>query len=167
MMPTLKAILLLSLVLGVLSGSLTITDVMLSDQSTTSNLVGSIMGGTKLYIKGLGFSKVMSENNIFVGNFLCNLEDGATDTTILCTTSAAIPYKEYNNLEITVSVTGVGTATAPKKFSYVAGQTPVLYTVYPSVSYGGRGTKLSLYGIPRINNLGADKDQGTLYNNSR
>jgi hypothetical protein len=97
---------------------------------------------------------------MFVGTFPCNMEDGATDTTILCITSPAIPYKEYPNLEISVSVAGVGTAIAAKKFSYLASQTPVLNTVYPSVSYGGQGTKLSLFGIPRINDLGADKDQG-------
>lgn len=59
-MPTLKKLLLFSLMVWALCGSLVITDVMLEDQSTTSDLVGSIMGGTKLYIKGLGFSKIMS-----------------------------------------------------------------------------------------------------------
>lgn len=97
---------------------------------------------------------------MFVGQFPCMMEDGATDTTILCITSPAVPFKEYYFLDITVSVTRVGTVTASKKFSYVMSQTPVLYTVFPSVSYGGKGTKLSLYGIPRINDLGADKDQG-------
>jgi hypothetical protein len=97
-MPTMKAFLLIFLIVCVFSDSLTITDVMLEDQSTTSNLVGSIMGGTKLFIKGLGFSKIMDQNRIFVGPFLCNMEDGATDTTILCITSPATPYKEYYNL---------------------------------------------------------------------
>jgi hypothetical protein len=58
-------------------------------------------------------------------------------------------------------------ATAPKRFSYVADQTPVLNAVYPSVSYGGKGTKLAWYMVPRIKNLGADKDQGTIKINSR
>ncbi len=33
----------------------------------------------------------------------------------------------------------------------------------PSVSYGGKGTLLNIYGVHRIFNLGADKDQGDVY----
>lgn len=31
------------------------------------------------------------------------------------------------------------------------------------MSYGGKGTKLYFYGVHRIYNLGADKDQGDVY----
>lgn len=74
---------------------------------------------------------------MFVGDFPCKLQDGATDTTILCTTSPTDSLKEYYNLPITVNVLGIGQATATEKFSYVNGQTPILYNIYPSVSYGG------------------------------
>lgn len=52
---------------------------------------------------------------------------------------------------------------APQKFSYTHGQTPYIYSIFPSVSYGGKGTKLYFYGVHRIFNLGADKDQGDVY----
>jgi hypothetical protein len=52
---------------------------------------------------------------------------------------------------------------APQKFSYTNGQTPYLYSVTPSVSYGGKGTKLYFYGMHRIFDLGGDKDMGDVY----
>lgn len=54
-------------------------------------------------------------------------------------------------------------ATAPQTFSYVFGQTPIINSVSPSVSYGGSGTLLNFYGLHRIINLGADKDMGDVY----
>lgn len=72
-MPKVKALLLLALVIGVCFGSLTITEVVLEDPATTTNLYGSIMGGTKLYIKGLGFSPIMSQNTMFVGPYPCKM----------------------------------------------------------------------------------------------
>ncbi len=56
-----------------------------------------------------------------------------------------------------------GSVVAPQTFSYTYGQTPYLYSVTPSVSYGGSGTLLNFYGVHRIFNLGADKDQGDIY----
>jgi hypothetical protein len=56
-----------------------------------------------------------------------------------------------------------GSVTAPQKFSYTYGQTPYLYSVSPSVSYGGEGTKLAFYGVHKIFDLGADKDMGDVY----
>jgi hypothetical protein len=70
-------------------------------------------------------------------------------------------------LDIVVIVGGdtnfQGAVVAPQKFSYTFGQTPYVYSVTPSVSYGGSGTLLNFYGAHRIFNLGADKDQGDVY----
>lgn len=55
---------------------------------------------------------------------------------------------------------GIGQAVANEKFSYVNSQTPTLYNIFPSVSYGGEETLLYLSGIHRISYLGADKDLG-------
>jgi hypothetical protein len=58
-----------------------------SPDSTTGVLSGSVRGGTKIYIKGLGFSTRASDNKIFLGNFPCPIPaDGATDTVLVCET---------------------------------------------------------------------------------
>ena len=62
-----------------------------------------------------------------------------------------------------MNVLGIGQATATEKFSYVNWQTPLLYNIFPSVSYGGEETLLYLNGVHRISNLGADKDLGKKY----
>lgn len=61
-----------------------------------------------------------------------------------------------------MNVLGIGQATANERFSYVNGQTPILYNIFPSVSYGGEETLLHLSGIHRISYLGADKDLGNI-----
>jgi hypothetical protein len=69
-------------------------------------------------------------------------------------------------LDIIVIVQGAvsqGSVIAPQKFSYLWTQTPDLYSIFPAVSYGGKGTKLYLYGAHRIIDLGADKDMGDVY----
>ena len=164
-MTKIKVFLLMALLLSV-TYTLSVTSVTLQDAATTTSLQGSIMGGTKLYIQGLGFSMTMNENIVYVGEFPCILEDGATPTAIVCRTTAPYPKKEYWNLDITVIVQGAvsqGSVIAPQKFSYVNGQTPYLYSIFPAVSYGGKGTKLYLYGAHRIIDLGADKDMGDVY----
>jgi hypothetical protein len=60
-------------------------------------------------------------------------------------------------------VDGFGARVAPQKFSYADVTTPFLQNIYPSISYGGAGTKLYFYGIHKISNLGDDKDQGDIY----
>lgn len=62
-----------------------------------------------------------------------------------------------------MNVLGIGQATAIEKFSYVNSQTPLLYNIFPSVSYGGEETLLYLSGLHRISFLGADKDLGHVY----
>ncbi len=42
-----------------LSYTLSVTSVNLQNPAMTSSLQGSVMGGTKLYIEGLGFSSTM------------------------------------------------------------------------------------------------------------
>lgn len=57
-MSRIKALLVIALLMSV-SWSLTVTSVKLQNGATTTELQGSIMGGTKLYIEGLGFSSTM------------------------------------------------------------------------------------------------------------
>ncbi len=80
-------LLLIAALLLTLSYSLTVTSVTLQNPATINRLEGSLLGGTKLYFQGLGFSTTMDENIVFVGEYPCVLEDGATATSIVCRTS--------------------------------------------------------------------------------
>jgi hypothetical protein len=91
-MTKIKILLFMTLLMS-LSYTLTVTSVTLQNAATTVSLQGSIMGGTKLYIEGLGFSTTMMENIIMVGEFPCILEDGATATAMVCRTTAPDVYR--------------------------------------------------------------------------
>lgn len=91
-MMKIKILLLVTLLLS-LGNTLTVTSVTLQNGAVTASLQGSIMGGTKLYIKGLGFSLTMNENFIFIGDYPCILEDGATVTSMVCRTTAPGSYR--------------------------------------------------------------------------
>ncbi len=92
----------------------------------------------------------------------CNIEDGATPTSLLCSTSPIDGYYDLNNLKIVVTVQGLGSVTATQTFSYKTSLTPYFNSIYPSVSYGGNGTYLLWKGIHRIEDLGNDKILGKL-----
>lgn len=91
-MNRIKLLLVLAFILS-LSSALTVTSVTLQNAATQTTLQGSVLGGTKLYFEGLGFSTTMEENVIYVGEFPCMLEDGATATSMVCRTSAPDQYK--------------------------------------------------------------------------
>lgn len=62
-----------------------------------------------------------------------------------------------------VVVKGVGSITATQRYSYTVDQTPYLNYIFPSVSYGGNGTRLYWNGHHRITDLGSDKLMGNLF----
>lgn len=41
--------------------------------SQSSSLSGSLRGGKMIYLKGTGFDPVATNNQVFVGNFPCNV----------------------------------------------------------------------------------------------
>ena len=71
-MSPIKILLALALILS-LSYALTVSSVTLQDGLPGNDIRGSIKGGTKLYIEGLGFSSTMAHNTILVGEFPCKL----------------------------------------------------------------------------------------------
>lgn len=84
-MKGLTILLLITFLIGFAS-SLQVTSVKMRNQREvySSWLQGSIMGGTKLYFEGLGFSTNKEENIIYIGNNPCIVEDGVTDTSLVC-----------------------------------------------------------------------------------
>ncbi len=99
--------------------------------------MGSVLGGTNLYIEGVGFSTTMGDMTVTVGGLPCIIDEGTTETTIMCATTSIGVYQDLNDLPITVTMAGQGTVTAAQRFSYKVSATPYLTSVYPSVSYGG------------------------------
>ena len=120
-------------------------------------MVGSNEGGTNIYIKGLGFDKDVENNQVFIGPYPCIIPaEGVTDVTLNCETTKAI--YGGTNLEVTV-MKGGQIETAPQKYSYSSGHTPIIHDVYPSTTIPG--TRLNFYSVHRINNKGdGDRDMG-------
>jgi hypothetical protein len=93
---------------------------------------GSQMGGTAIYIKGLGFDPSFSNNLVYVGFYPCTIAlKGATIDTITCDTTAPTGTA-MSDLPISVTVSGKLPYTCTNcKFSYTYGSTPILGGVYP------------------------------------
>ena len=61
-----------------------------SETSSSSHRVGSVNGGTTLYINGLGFNPNAIENNVFVGYRPCIIPaEGVTTNFLICETTAS------------------------------------------------------------------------------
>jgi hypothetical protein len=85
-----------------------------SPDSTSSILSGSVRGGTKIYIKGLGFSPHASDNKIFLGNYPCPIPaDGATEMVLVCETVNCGRENDIYNLEIIVYSNGLQVSFGP------------------------------------------------------
>ena len=65
-MTKIKLLLIMALLLS-LTYTLSVNAVTLQNAATTTSLQGSVIGGTKLYFEGLGFSSTMDENLIYIG----------------------------------------------------------------------------------------------------
>ena len=61
----------LLLLVGAFSTPLQIEYVTISDVQPTSSMEGSLEGGTIIYINGLGFDSVATNNRVFVGEYPC------------------------------------------------------------------------------------------------
>lgn len=66
LMTKIKLLLVMALLMS-FTYALMVTSVTLQNAATTTSLQGSVMGGTKLYFEGLGFSSTMDENLIYIG----------------------------------------------------------------------------------------------------
>ena len=131
--------------------------------STTSTLQGSLMGGTALYIQGIGFDSTFENNLVYVGTIPCSTSaKGVTQNTIVCYTG---PYPSgvpvVTNLPISIIVLGkqpYTCSTAGCLFTYINAQTPQLNAVYPRASSASQW--VNFYGVHRIINLGDGRDMG-------
>ncbi len=150
------------LVLSINSQALTITYVSTLPNLISSNLQGSLRGGTLLYIKALNFSPMPTDNTITVGKYPCKIPaDGVTDTFLVCITADTMQNADIKNLPIKIVSGGQTIVTAsPYLFSYVNAKTPELYDVSPTSSIGG--ASININGMHRILNLGDGRDMGNV-----
>lgn len=119
------------------------------------NPSGSVRGGTVIYIKGVGFSTIASNNQISVGPYPCIIPAaGATDTTLSCVTSDTLQNNDIYNLPINVISNGQQQSLTNEQgcFSYLNSFTPLVQALFPASAIAG--TLVNFYGIHRITNLG-------------
>lgn len=117
---------------------------------------GSIRGGTTIYIKGVGFSTIASENQITIGTYPCLIPAaGATETTLSCVTSDTNQNQDIYNLPINVVSNGQQQSLTNEQgcFSYLNVYTPSVVALFPA-SAAAAGGYVNFYGIHRITNLG-------------
>lgn len=116
---------------------------------------GSTLGGTTIYIRGLGFNANAANNQVFVGPYPCIIPaDGATETTIACITSSTGQNSNIYGLPIIVISNGQQKSLTNEQgsFSYLSGQTPTVLALYPASAVPG--TFVKFYGVHRISALG-------------
>ena len=126
-----------------------------SSATSVVNPTGSVRGGTTIYIRGLGFDTVASNNKIFVGTYPCIIPaDGATETSLACVTSDTGQLNNIYNLPITVISNGQQQQLTNEQgvFSYTTSKTPFIMRLYPGSAVAG--SLVRFYGIHRITNLG-------------
>lgn len=95
--------------------------------------VGSIEGGTRLYIKIVGHDANMASNNsIFIGNYPCVIPDmGVNEVFITCITTAPQPTDYEVALNVLVQVVNRSDSQCAQAanlctFTYKASSTPIL-----------------------------------------
>lgn len=116
---------------------------------------GSVRGGTTIYIKGVGFSTIATDNQISIGSYPCLIPAaGATETTLSCVTSDTKQTSDIYNLPINVISNGQTQSLTNEQgcFSYLNSYTPVIYSLFPASAVAG--SYINFLGVHRITNLG-------------
>jgi hypothetical protein len=129
---------------------------------TTTNIsvhvppVGSLAGGTVVYIFGTNFSPDPSTVSVAFGSYPCLLVAGSSSASMLaCTTTAATSSSSLSNLPLTISMQGQTALTCSSSsncaFTYSNSNTPVVQELIPRsvvngdllYSFGCRSTPAS------------------------
>ena len=124
--------------------------------------VGSLMGGTELYIRGTYFNDDAAKNKVWVGPYPCEiLADGATENSLACRTTAAYDEDQTWDLPLKVEVDTRGTVTCTSsvcRFRYRDDKTPFIQEIVPRTVVGNQN--LYVYGYHRISDLGDERSNG-------
>lgn len=125
-----------------------------SPTSISRPAYSSTVGGTMIYMKVTGHSRMASENSVLVGGFPCIIPaDGVTDTFISCETSSTGSGNDLYGQTVTLySNKQKFTTLYPNVVNYGYYYTPLLEGVYPTAAIPG--ASVHLLGYHRITNLG-------------
>lgn len=130
--------------------------------TSVGNPIGSVRGGTTIYISGLGFSTNAADNQVFVGTYPCRIPaDGANPTSLACITSDTNQNVNILNLPIIVYSNGQQQSLTNEQgsFSYLTSETPYIYELFPAA--GIAGTYVNFWGMHRITKIGdGQRDTG-------
>lgn len=103
--------------------------------ATTTSLMGSVNGGTVIYIRALGLDPVLGNNQVTVGPYQCRILDiDASGQFISCETAAATDPSQLTNLEIQVSSKSKRPGVCKLQsclFSYQLTNVATVYSIVP------------------------------------
>jgi hypothetical protein len=125
-----------------------------SPKEQVSPAYSSLVGGTLIYLKVTGHSRMASDNLVFVGDYPCIIPaDGVTDAFITCETSNSGSQTDIYSLIVKLFSNGQTISTSyPNVVHYSYWSTPLLMGVYPTA--GISATSINLWGYHRITYLG-------------
>ena len=162
-----KIILLLMFVAGLVSGSssqpLELFYASTLPDSDVSPLSGSVRGGTRIYINGVGFDSVAENHVVYIGNKLCDMTKAGVNSNFLtCDTTSIGTESNLKSQLITVKIPSTSEqVTLPNhKFDFLTSSTPMLNYVSPSS--GPPGSEVRFGGIHRIFDLGDGRSLGDI-----
>jgi hypothetical protein len=124
--------------------------------------VGSLAGGTIVYIFGTNFSPDPSLISVYFGSYPCNLVAGSSSVNMIaCTTTPATSPTSLNNLPLTVNTQGQTPLYCNSNncaFSYGNWLTPVVQELIPKTVMNG--DLLNIFGLHRITDPGDSRSAG-------
>ncbi|KAL4484574.1 hypothetical protein ABPG74_019751 [Tetrahymena malaccensis] len=124
---------------GAVQNSVRILSVSTILEQDNAQRMGSINGGTRLYIKMVGQDSSMSSNNqVFIGPYPCVIpEMGVNEVFVSCITTPAYDSAKQQNLPVVVNVVNRSTSQCGQSdsslctFSYSGSYTPILDLIFP------------------------------------
>ena len=103
-----KELLILLFIFGVSSEPLRLYSASTDPDSPYSSVfIGSVKGGTLIYINGVGFDPIATGNQVFIGNYPCEIPaEGVTTNFLVCQTTDSMSKTNVNNLVVRVLALG-------------------------------------------------------------
>jgi len=132
-------------------------------ENNVSPMSGSVKGGTRIYINGVGFNTIAENHIVYVGGKLCDMTKAGVNTNFLtCDTTDSGSPSDLLNQAITVKIPATNeqvTLDSPK-FAYKKGSTPYLNFIYPRSAHAL--SEIRFNGVHRIMDLGDGRDLGDI-----
>ena len=114
-----------------------------------SSATSSVNGGSLLYIQGTNFDEVGYNNQVFIGFYICLIDNYYTSSSLLVCRISENYYGEQS-IDVVVRVKGI-ILPCPSGclLNFLFDSTPNFHTIYPQNTYAGN--TINIYGIHRAN----------------